>query len=41
MWGTAVAYSPGNSDYAYLIPVQLGIPAQTINLDLDTGSADV
>lgn len=38
--GTAVA-TPEQYDVEYLTPVQIGSPAQTLNLDFDTGSSDL
>ena len=38
--GSAPA-TPDNGDLEYLVPVQIGTPAQTLNLDFDTGSSDL
>lgn len=38
--GTAVA-TPDKDDLEYLVPVKIGTPAQTLNLDFDTGSSDL
>ncbi|KAI0130286.1 secreted aspartic proteinase precursor [Xylariales sp. AK1849] len=38
--GTAVT-TPEEYDAEYLTPVSIGTPAQTLNLDFDTGSADL
>lgn len=38
--GSAVT-TPETYDVEYLTPVQFGTPAQTLNLDLDTGSSDL
>lgn len=38
--GSAAA-TPEEYDVEYLTPVQIGTPPQTLNLDLDTGSADL
>lgn len=38
--GSAVA-TPEDYDVEYLTPVQIGTPAQTLNLDIDTGSSDL
>lgn len=40
MWGTTSATPPSGYDYEYVSPVKVGTPAQTINMDIDTGSAD-
>ncbi|KAK6357699.1 Type I transmembrane sorting receptor [Orbilia javanica] len=37
---SAVA-APGSSDVEYTVPVKIGTPAQTLNLNLDTGSSDL
>lgn len=38
--GTAPA-NPDHGDLEYLVPVKIGSPAQTLNLDFDTGSSDL
>ena len=38
--GSAPA-TPDGGDLEYLVPVQIGTPAQTLNLDFDTGSSDL
>lgn len=38
--GSAVT-TPEEYDVEYLTPVQIGSPAQTLNLDIDTGSSDL
>lgn len=38
--GSAVT-TPEEYDVEYLTPVQIGTPAQTLNLDIDTGSSDL
>ncbi|TQS31809.1 hypothetical protein Golomagni_07903, partial [Golovinomyces magnicellulatus] len=38
--GTAPA-TPDHGDLEYLVPVKIGSPAQTLNLDFDTGSSDL
>ncbi|KAK6362646.1 Type I transmembrane sorting receptor [Orbilia blumenaviensis] len=38
---STVAASSRNGDVEYTIPVKIGSPAQTLNLNLDTGSSDL
>ena len=38
--GSAVT-TPEANDQEYLTPVMIGTPAQTLNLDFDTGSSDL
>jgi len=38
--GNATA-TPDQDDLEYLVPVQVGTPAQTLKLDFDTGSSDL
>ena len=38
--GTAVA-TPTEYDSEYIVPVDIGTPAQTLNLDFDSGSSDL
>ncbi|KAK9770972.1 putative Peptidase A1 domain-containing protein [Seiridium cardinale] len=37
----SVATTPVNDDEEYITPVSIGTPAQTLNLDFDTGSSDL
>lgn len=39
--GSATTTPIDNLDDAYVTPVQIGTPAQTLNLDFDTGSSDL
>ncbi|KAL7943549.1 aspartic peptidase domain-containing protein [Trichoderma barbatum] len=39
--GTAIATSPPGADSEYVLPVSIGTPAQTVPLNLDTGSSDL
>lgn len=39
--GSATTTPIDNLDDAYITPVQIGTPAQTLNLDFDTGSSDL
>ncbi|KUI63414.1 Endothiapepsin [Cytospora mali] len=39
--GSASATPIDNLDDAYVTPVQIGTPGQTLNLDIDTGSSDL
>ncbi|ROV94046.1 hypothetical protein VMCG_08252 [Cytospora schulzeri] len=39
--GSATTTPIDNLDDAYVTPIQIGTPGQTLNLDIDTGSADL
>jgi hypothetical protein len=39
--GQVLAFPPRNLDIQYVVPVQIGQPAQTVFLNLDTGSGDL
>ena len=41
MTGTVPATSPPRYDTEYVIPMQIGTPPETLNVNLDTGSADL
>ncbi|ROT38202.1 endothiapepsin [Sodiomyces alkalinus F11] len=40
-FGTVQAFPPRNIDIQYVVPVQIGMPPQTVFLNLDTGSGDL
>ena len=40
-YGTVMAFPPREFDIQYVVPVQIGQPAQTVFLNLDTGSGDM
>lgn len=39
--GSAAATPPRNYDYEFVTPIEIGTPAQKLNVVIDTGSADL